>query len=253
MAEPGRLWIGTSGYQYRHWKGVFYPDKLPQRHWLAYYMEHFDTVEINASFYALPSESTFESWRRRAEPRRPGFLFTLKFSRYGSHLKRLLEPEQTIGLFLDHAEHLRQTMGVILVQLSPRWAVDPDRLARFLDARPQRHRWAVEFRNPTWLREDVYEILSSRGAALCIHDHIHEHPHVLTADWVYLRYHGAQTGGDYPTDALQREATMIAGHLRRGRDVYAYFNNDIGGHAIHNAQDLRAMVACRVPTAVTTG
>jgi uncharacterized protein YecE (DUF72 family) len=133
-------------------------------------------------------------------------------------------------------------MGVILVQLPPRWKADPGRLEAFLDAAPRRHRWAVEFRDPSWLCREVYDVLRAHNAALCIHDMIEDHPRQVTADWVYLRFHGTDYSGDYSPQALSGSARRIRRHLDEGRDVLAYFNNDIGGHAIHNAKDLRRFV-----------
>lgn len=237
--RTGRLRIGTSGYQYDHWRGVLYADDLPKRAWFERYAEVFDTVEINNTFYRLPSNSAFESWRARA-PR--GFCYALKFSRYGSHLKRLQEPEATIGLFLERAEPLRGALGPILVQLPPRWDADPARLEAFLEAAPARHRWAVEFRDERWLRDDVLAILRRHEAALCVHDLIEGHPRVATAPWIYLRFHGHRYQGSYTPQFLAAEARRIRGELDRGLDVYAYFNNDIGGHAVRNALDLRRLV-----------
>jgi uncharacterized protein YecE (DUF72 family) len=232
----GRLRVGTSGYQYDHWRVRFYPRGLPKRRWLEHYASHFDTVEINNTFYQLPSEHTFDAWRGEVPE---GFCFALKFSRYGSHLKRLKQPEDSIGHFLERARRLGTALGPILVQLPPRWSPDPGRLAAFLDAAPRSHRFAVEFRDPRWLCEPVYRILRRHRAALCVHDLIERHPREITADWVYLRFHGERYAGSYSHQFLTAEAARIRRELRRGLDVYAYFNNDVGGHAVRNALDLR--------------
>jgi uncharacterized protein YecE (DUF72 family) len=240
MVSPkGRARIGTSGYQYKHWKGLFYPGDLPQKQWFAYYAKHFDTVEINNTFYGLPSAETFDAWRKHAPP---GFLFALKFSRYGSHLKRLKDPRATIKLFLERAKHLRNLLGPILVQLPPNWRVDPPRLRDFLRAAPRPMRWAVEFRDPSWLCEETFRVLESHNAALCIHDMIKDHPRRITADWVYLRFHGQHYGGSYTPEYLQVEAKWIQQQLAEAKDVYAYFNNDAQGHAVTNAADLKRYV-----------
>ncbi|MFB3907452.1 MAG: DUF72 domain-containing protein [Candidatus Eisenbacteria bacterium] len=231
--------IGTSGYQYDHWRGIFYPPEIPKKDWFGYYATRFDTVEINNTFYNLPSAQTFDAWRERAP--RP-FCYALKFSRYGTHLKRLREPEETISLFLERAERLDGLLGPILVQLPPRFAPDAGRLDAFLAAAPKRHRWAVEFRDPAWLRDDVYAILRHHGSALCLHDMIPNHPRIRTADWFYLRFHGDRYAGSYSPQKLSSAARWIARRLEEGCDVYAYFNNDVHGHAVHNAADLRRYV-----------
>ncbi|MGH9866563.1 MAG: DUF72 domain-containing protein [Candidatus Polarisedimenticolia bacterium] len=236
------LRIGTSGWQYRHWRGVLYPESGPPRAWFDAYAGRFDTVEINATFYRLPAAATFESWARRAPE---GFLYALKFSKYGSHLKRLLEPEATIGAFVERARLLGPALGPVLVQLPPRWNAVPARLDAFLAAAPREMRWALEFRDPSWLVPEVLDILRRHEAALCVHDKIPGHPQEATADWVYLRYHGRVPGGRYGTRRLRAEARRIEGWMARGLDVYAYFNNDPHGHAVRDALQLEELMAGR--------
>ncbi|NLT66767.1 MAG: DUF72 domain-containing protein [Acidobacteria bacterium] len=232
--------IGTSGYQYNHWRGIFYPEKLPQNRWLQYYSQHFDTVEINNTFYRLPSEQAFDSWRDQA---RKGFLYVLKFSRYGSHLKKLKEPQEPVFRFMSLASRLDGFLGPILVQLPPRWHIDPGRLEDFLDAVPGNQRWAIELRDPSWFHEDVYSILRRHNAALCFHDMIKDHPRPETADWIYQRFHGTSGhSGNYSRQQLEREAKLIKQYLAQRKDVFAYFNNDVHGYAIANALDLRGLV-----------
>jgi uncharacterized protein YecE (DUF72 family) len=236
----GRARIGTSGYQYDHWRRRFYPSALPKRCWFEHYAAHFDTVEINASFYRLPAAAVFDAWREAAPA---GFCFALKFSRYGSHLKKLADPERTLALFLERARRLRDRLGPVLVQLPPHWGPDPERLAGFLAAAPKDVRFAFEFRDAGWLCEPVFELLRANGAALCVHDLLPRHPREPTADWCYLRFHGTRSGGCYTPRFLSAEARRIASDLARGRDVYAYFNNDLGGHAVANALALRRALA----------
>jgi uncharacterized protein YecE (DUF72 family) len=236
------LRVGTSGFHYPHWRGVFYPSELPAAEWLAFYSGRFDTVEINNTFYRLPAAETFEAWRREVPE---GFCFALKFSRFGSHLKRLKEPQESIGHFLGRARLLGPALGPILVQLPPRWSADPARLEAFLDAAPADLRWAFEFRDPSWLREELYGILARHGAALCLHDLIARNPRRATAGWVYLRYHGLRYPGGYSPQKLAAEAARIRCFLADGRDVYAYFNNDAGGYAVSNAADLLRYCAAR--------
>lgn len=239
--EPraGRLRVGTSGYQYEHWRGRFYPPGLPKDEWLTFYSARFDTVEINRTFYGLPRASTFDAWRRRAPN---DFVYALKFSRYGSHMKHLKDAEATIGRFLERAEHLEDKLGPILVQLPPRWNANPRRLATFLEAAPPRRRWAVEFRNPTWLAHDVLEILRDHRVALCLHDMIAGHPAVTTTDWAYTRFHGPAPGGRYGRRGLAVYARVIEDFLGEGLDVFAYFNNDAHGHAVQDATLLKQLL-----------
>lgn len=232
----GRLRIGTSGFHYNHWKGIFYPDDLAKSKWFSYYAQHFDTVEINNTFYRLPTAEAFDGWKKQAPP---GFLYALKFNRYGSHWMRLKNPHATIGNFLNVAERLKAFLGPILVQLPPHWNVDAERLNNFLAAAPRAHRWTVEFRNPSWLRDEVYEILERHHAALCIHDMIQDHPRVLTAGWTYLRFHGDHYAGTYSAQKLSAEAKWIKQQLASRLDVFAYFNNDAQGYAVRNAADLK--------------
>ncbi len=238
MGRPGCR-IGTSGYQYDHWRGVFYPEGLPKREWFGHYAGTFDAVEINNTFYQLPSEETFRSWRAAA-PR--SFLFILKFSRYGTHMKKLKDPAGSIGAFLDRARLLGDHLGPVLVQLPPNWRADPERLDAFLSEAPNEHRWAVELRDPSWLVDEVYDVLRHHNAALVVHDMMEDHPRTVTADWVYLRFHGpgeADYEGSYSPQALSGAARRMRGHMERGRDAFAFFNNDQHGHAVRNARDLK--------------
>lgn len=231
--------VGTSGYQYDHWKGVFYPVDLPRSEWFAFYARHFDTVEINNTFYRLPEPHVFDAWRADAPA---GFLYALKFSRYGTHRKRLKDPRQPLDLFVPRARRLRASLGPILVQLPPHWRVNVERLETFLAAMPGSLRWTVEFRDPSWLCEPVFELLTRYNVALCLHDMIDEHPVRITADFTYLRFHGRRYGGSYPARTLAAQARRVREYMANGLDVYAYFNNDIGGHAVRNALDLRRYV-----------
>ncbi|MBS3805486.1 MAG: DUF72 domain-containing protein, partial [Oleiphilaceae bacterium] len=221
--STGQLRVGTSGYQYKHWTERFYPADLRQKEWFGYYADHFDTVEINNTFYNLPAPETFDHWRQTAPE---NFEYSLKFSRYGSHIKRLKDAGQTIPTFLEGAERLGTRLGPILVQLPPNWRRDPQRLDDFLNEAPDRHRWAIEVRDPDWLHDDIFRVLRTHRAALCIHDMIEDHPREMTADWVYLRFHGEHYTGSYSNQYLTAEADRIVHSLHEGLDVYAYFNND---------------------------
>ena len=241
MTAKAVLRIGTSGFTYDHWRGVFYPDGVPQKRWLEYYAEHFDTVEVNTTYYHMPRENVCESWRRRTPE---GFSFVLKLNRFITHRRKLLDCGDLLNSFLAAADGLGDKLGPILVQLPPRFAADPGRLEDFLAICPERYRWAFEFRDESWLCEDVYAALRGRGAALVVHDLIEPHPRVTTADWTYLRYHGpaGPYAGCYPPHRLRRQAEQIRRYLAAGLGVYAYFNNDVEGHAVRNAADLKRFV-----------
>lgn len=235
----GAIRIGTSGFHYAHWKGDFYPDDLPVQDWFGWYARYFDTVEINNTFYRLPERNVFEQWRDQAPE---GFCYALKFSRYGSHVKRLKDFEP-IERFIDRAQPLEKLAGPILVQLPPNWHVNVERLESFLAALPDRYRWTFEFRHPSWLCEDVYALLEQHGAALCLHDMIERHPRRLTAGWTYLRFHGAHYSGSYSHQFLTALARRLRDYVAAGIDVYVYFNNDAEGHAVRNALALKRYVA----------
>jgi uncharacterized protein YecE (DUF72 family) len=239
MTGKAELRVGTSGYQYDHWRGRLYPDDAPKARWFDLYARRFDTVEINNTFYHLPSGRIFDAWREQAPA---GFRYALKYSRYGSHLKHLKDPEQHVSLFVDRAERLSAYLGPILVQLPPGWKVDVARLEEFLAALPKRLRWAIELRNESWLCDSVFDALRQHGVALCIHDLLTDHPYELTASWTYLRFHGPakerKYAGSYPHQALNAAARRIRRWLDDGCDVYAYFNNDEEGYAVANAKDL---------------
>lgn len=246
MAEPHgkafKAFIGTSGFQYDHWKPDFYPSGTPKTRWFEFYAERFSTVEINGTFYSLPRAATFRKWREQAPD---GFRFALKFSRYGSHIKRLKDPEATIGRFLDVAGELGPALGPILVQLPPNWRPDPERLRGFLEAAPAEHRWAIEFRDPEWFRDDVFDLLREYNAALCIHDMLPDHPAVSTADWIYLRFHGEDYAGRYTPQYLTARAAECGDWIADGKDVHAYFNNDAGAAAPADALNLARYIERR--------
>lgn len=235
----GLLQVGTSGYQYRHWRGPFYPPELRQADWFAFYCRNFGTVEINNTFYHLPEANTFEHWREAAPA---DFRYALKFSRYGSHLKRLKEPERSVPHFVSRARRLGDRLGPVLVQLPGNWRPDTTRLQGFLDALPDDIRWAMEFRDPRWYSEPVLALLERYRVAIVEHDMLDERPPRATAGWRYLRFHGDHYQGDYSPQFLTARARDIRRSLRAGHDVYAYFNNDADARAPINAAQLRRYV-----------
>jgi uncharacterized protein YecE (DUF72 family) len=237
-----RFHVGTSGWHYAHWMGRFYPPDLPAERWLAFYAERFATVEINASFYRLPSREVFAHWRS-ATP--ADFLFAVKASRYLTHMKKLRDAEAPLATLLGHASGLGRTLGPILFQLPPRWRYDAARLEAFLAQLPQRHRYAFEFRDRSWLNDSALAALAARGAALCVYDlEGFTSPLAATADFVYVRLHGPgpSYAGSYSRRALSSWAGRLRGWADEGREVFCYFDNDQAAHAVHNALTLRELL-----------
>lgn len=241
MSSNPNIRIGCSGWQYQHWRGDFYPAELRQSDWLDYYARHFETVEINNTFYRLPEASTFTGWARRV-PR--GFLFAVKASRYLTHMKKLKDPTDAVARLFSRAARLRTSLGPVLYQLPPRWPVNLERFTAFLAALPRRRRHAVEFRDPSWYTPPVYAAMERYGIALCLHDmEGSASGRLAVGPFVYVRFHGAQKySGRYPDKTLERWAHWLAAERRAGRPVFAYFNNDVGGHAPRDAIRLINMV-----------
>ena len=247
----GRAFVGCSGWQYKDWRGLVYPEKLPQRLWFAHYATLFDTVEINNTFYRLPPPETVEGWARQAPP---GFAYAVKLGQFGSHRMKLRDAASWMPNHLDRVERLGASLGPNLVQLPPRWKRNTERLDEFLATCPKTLRWAVELRDPTWLHDDTYAVLAKHGAALCHHDLLADHPWVRTTDWVYERFHGPNAiaepyHGSYPRKRLGATADRLADVLDAGEDVYAYFNNDWYGNAVKDARWLADRLGVPAPVA----
>jgi uncharacterized protein YecE (DUF72 family) len=238
ISSVPRLQIGTSGWIYKHWMGIFYPSKLPASEQLTFYTKHFSTVEVNYSFYRLPERSVFESWRERAPS---GFLFAVKGSRFLTHMKKLKDPQEALFRLMERASGLEEKLGPILFQFPHTWSINSDRLESFLEllqTYPQQ-RYAFEFRHKSWLTPQIYKLLERAGAALCLP----VSPTVpldvcLTAPWTYIRMHGGEWGVGYSLEELSTWAERIHSFLQKGIDVYVYFNNDPDGHAIRDAKHL---------------
>ena len=235
--------IGTSGYHYKHWVGPFYPPKTPAAKMLEYYAGHFDTLELNNSFYRLPSIEAFEGWRDATPDH---FVFTVKASRYITHQKKLKDPENAIQNILPRAEHLREKLGPFLFQLPPRFKVNTDRLHDLLAILPRRHRYVFELRDSSWLAAEVNAILKKFNAAFCIYELAGYHtPLDITADFTYVRLHGPAEGkyqGSYTDQKLGEWARWIERQAKALKAVYVYFDNDQAGYAARNAMRLQEMV-----------
>jgi uncharacterized protein YecE (DUF72 family) len=241
-AQPAEVWIGTSGYVYRHWrKGVFYPAGLRAREELEYFSGHFRTVELNNPFYRLPTAEMFQRWFH-ATP--ADFQFAVKASRYITHIKRLRDVAAELGLFLERAGHLGPKLGPILFQLPPTQQIEPTRLEAFLELLSSDRRWVMEFRHPSWHTAGVYQLLMDHSVALCIPVGGGLYPDkVTTAPFTYFRMHrGHEPAGGFTDGELISWAGQIRALRNSGKQVYAYFNNDWGGFALRDANKLRELL-----------
>jgi uncharacterized protein YecE (DUF72 family) len=231
--------VGTSGWQYKDWRGVLYEDGLPQDRWLERYAQVFSVVEVNNSFYRLPERTTFEGWRRRTPE---GFTFVVKASRYLTHVKRLKDAEDGVKLLWERATGLGGKLGPVLFQLPPRFPADVPRLHAFVSWLPATMRAAFEFRDPSWIGDEVFALLDDAGCAFVLADRPGlRGPLVVTGGWSYIRFHqGTRVGPGYRRDKLRRWADRIA--ALPTRDVWAFFNNDHGGAAVRDALSLRDLL-----------
>ncbi len=242
----GRILIGTSGFSYPHWgKGVFYPPHLKPRNRLAYYSNSFDTVEINSSFYRLPTEETLNRWH---DVTPTNFTFAVKGSRLITHLKRLKHSEASVSKFLERLSILERKLGPILWQLPPSLPLSLEHLQNFLSLIRNLipvSKVVLEVRHPSWLVEEVFALLSEANVALCLSDWSQLRvTEPLTADFVYVRRHGITSPYDscYPPESLQVDRERILGWIEAGFDVYVYFNNDACGYAVQNALQLKQLI-----------
>lgn len=237
--------VGCSGWQYKHWRGDFYPAELSAARWFDHYARAFDTVEINNSFYRWPPPETFRKWGEQAPV---NFVYAVKASRFLTHMKKLKDPEEPVARTFENARHLGRHLGPVLYQLPPRWGPDLERFERFLGALPGRRMHTVEFRDPAWYGDAVFELLRRYGVALCLHDmHGSATGRWTIGPFVYVRFHfGTQKyGGRYDDARLDEWASWLAEQASAGQPVFAYFNNDTGGHAPRDAVRLREMIRSR--------
>jgi len=248
MPRTARAYIGTSGWNYRHWRGRFYPQKLRQADWLPHFAARFDTVEVNNSFYRIPTPESVRDWAEQVPGR---FRFAVKLWQGITHRKKLKDCRDRLERFFEPIAALpTEKRGPVLIQLPGNQGKDIEKLDAFLDdlkhaTHPQRWKVAVEFRNPQWLCSEVYELLDRHHAAICLHD---MKPADVTlpndASIVYVRRHGP--GGDYQgaytDEQIENDAENIAHWTREGRTVFVYFNNDAEGNAVHDARRLQGVL-----------
>ncbi|RLA90112.1 MAG: DUF72 domain-containing protein [Deltaproteobacteria bacterium] len=242
MKEQQRIHIGTSGWHYQHWQGPFYPPALAPPNFLDYYAQYFQTAEINNTFYQLPSEATLAGWADKVPE---GFIFAVKASRYITHMKKLKDAARTLAPLLERVNILGNKLGPILFQLPPRWHCNLERLHDFLAVLPSDRRYAIEFRDPSWLTEKTYEALAAHQVAFCIYDFAgRQTPKAVTADLIYLRLHGpaGPYQGCYDTPFLAGWAGAFAAWAAQGKEIFCYFDNDEAGYAVQNAWRLQQMI-----------
>lgn len=235
--------IGTSGWSYKHWKNVFYPKKLPQKKWLDFYSQNFDTVEVNSTFYRLPPESYFKNWSGQVPD---NFIFTVKASRYITHIKRLSIEMEPLDRLLKRARFLGHKLGPVLFQLPPAMKFDYELLNNFILSLPKSMRFVFEFRHNSWFNDKIYELLAKHNVALCFAS-APKFPFIekITADFIFMRMHGSKVlyGSSYSNEELKDWAEKIFKWNNDGFDCYVYFNNDAFAYAVKNAAQLKQLLS----------
>ncbi len=242
MSWKNLIHIGTSGWNYEHWKGPFYEENCPEDKFLEYYIQTFQTVEINNTFYGLPEEKTLESWKKTVPD---DFIFSVKANRYITHMKKLKDPRDPVANFMSRIKILADNLGPILFQLPPNWNFNGQRLQNFLRVLPDGFDYTFELRNPSWLNEDTLGLLKDFKSAFCIYEFedrvtdLHQ-----TTDFVYIRLHGPDGAyqGKYDYETVHWWAEQIIGWAKAGTEVYCYFDNDQHGFAPQNAVELLEVV-----------
>jgi uncharacterized protein YecE (DUF72 family) len=240
--QKGRIYIGTSGWVYKDWAQAFYPTDWPAQRSLEFYSQNFPTVEINASFYRLPTEKAFAGWAQQVPK---DFIFSLKGSRAVTHFKKLLPGARSLPILLERSKALGRRLGPILWQLPGAMKKNPARLAEFLESLDPEYRYAVEFRDPSWTDREIRELLSAHAVAqVALSSQKMPMNLEVTTDFTYVRFHGLAGGAahDYNDQELKPWATFLRGCARRGVTAFVYFNNDVNTRAPLNAQRLREMV-----------
>jgi uncharacterized protein YecE (DUF72 family) len=238
-----KIFIGTSGWHYKHWLGTFYPAGTNAKQQFGYYTRFFDTVEINNSFYKLPPGEVFEGWYK-SSPKK--FLFVVKANRFITHNLKLTRPQEPLTRLFNSIVVLKEKLGPILFQLPPKWKVNVERLKDFLKALPVGYSYVFEFRNDTWYHEEIYKLLQEYNCAFCIYElGGHISPLKITANYVYIRLHGPTQNkyqGSYTKTILKKWARLCIEWQSQRKNVYVYFDNDQHGYAAFNALMLKDLV-----------
>jgi len=237
-----KIHIGTSGWHYHHWKRSFYPEELSASNYLNFYQERFSTVEVNNTFYKMPEKKTLKEWK---DTIKKDFVFSVKASRYITHMKKLKDSEEPVSNFLNKVSVFKENLGPILFQLPPKWKINPDRLKNFLESLPDEHRYVFEFRNSTWFDEKIYDLLTKYRAAFCIYDLDQRlSPKKITSDFIYIRLHGPDGAykGQYDTQDLAGWAGAFSTWKTDVKEIFCYFDNDQAGYAAQDALRLQKMI-----------
>jgi uncharacterized protein YecE (DUF72 family) len=241
--KQGKIYIGTSGWHYKHWIGTFYPPDTKAGEQFDIYKETFSAVEINNSFYRLPSPEIFKGWRKMSPK---DFLFVVKASRFITHNKKLKDPKVTVERFFANVHYLKEKLGPILFQLPPTWKLNEERLEAFLAVLPKKYRYVFELRNSAWYVDPIIALFKKHNCAFCIYELAgHKSPAYVTADFVYIRLHGPDQmkyQGSYTEAELKEWARQCLAWKREGLDVFVFFDNDDRGYAAFNARSLQSLV-----------
>lgn len=235
-----KWWIGTSGWNYPHWKTIFYPENIPRTKWLEYYSERFDTVELNATFYRLPKEQTFKNWHKRTPQ---GFIYSVKISKFITHTKRLKECEDALLRFYSAIKHLKEKLGPILIQLPPGLKYEKPLFESFCSLLKSSYKHTLEVRNKTWLCDEAFEIMKRHNISFCISDTAGRYPYheEITADFIYIRLHGSKKL--YTSEYTEKEITEWASKIKDwDMNTYVYFDNDFNAYAVKNAIQLKELL-----------
>lgn len=234
-----RYFIGTSGWHYDDWRGRFYPEKMPKSQWLGFYAARFPTVELNNTFYRLPSEKAVTNWHDTVSG---GFTYSVKVSRFITHIKKLKDTVEPLSNFMSRMDSLENKMGPLLYQLPPGLHRNDELLTDFLKNLPRGYRHVIEFRHESWLTEQVFDILRKYSVGLCVFDMPGlSCPLLATADFAYIRFHGSDSlySSCYTDSELAGWAGRITALSHDLESVYIYFNNDVAGYALDNAVTIR--------------